>query len=84
MPVLDRFLRYVTFDTRADESLDNRARPRRDSSCCCDLLAGELRELGLTDVERDANGYLFATIPATPASPLQPSGFSRTSTRRPR
>ena len=64
MSVLDRFLRYVRIDTRADES----------SSTCPStpgqltlsrLLADELREIGLADVALDANGYLMATIPAT-------------------
>jgi tripeptide aminopeptidase len=63
MSVLDRFLRYVAIDTRAD-----------DASTTCPttpgqltllrLLADELRALPLSDVELDANGYLFATIPA--------------------
>ena len=40
-----------------------------------DLLARELRDLGLTDVERDANGYLFATIEATPGVAAPTIGF---------
>jgi tripeptide aminopeptidase len=64
MTVLDRFLRYVQVDTRADES---------SSSCpstpgqltLSAMLADELRAIGLTDVSLDANGYLMATIPAT-------------------
>jgi tripeptide aminopeptidase len=64
MSVLDRFLRYVQIDTRADES---------SSSCpstpgqltLVTLLAEELRGIGLTDVSLDANGYLMATIPST-------------------
>jgi tripeptide aminopeptidase len=64
MTVLDRFVRYVQIDTRADES---------SSSCpttpgqltLSRLLAGDLREIGLRDVDLDENGYLMATIPAT-------------------
>jgi len=64
MSVLDRFLRYVQIDTRADES---------SSSCpstpgqltLLTLLAEELRGIGLTEVSLDANGYLMATIPST-------------------
>jgi tripeptide aminopeptidase len=64
MAVLDRFLRYVIIDTRADEG----------SSTCpstpgqlvlLQLLEAELRALGLTEVDLDSNGYLFATIPST-------------------
>ena len=70
MNVLDRFLRYVTIDTRAD-----------DSSQTCPTTAGqlemmrlleaELRAIGVSDVSIDANGYLMGTIPATaPQAPV--------------
>jgi tripeptide aminopeptidase len=63
MSVLDRFLRYVRIDTRADD---------RSPTCPStpgqlvlqQLLERELGEIGL-DVELDPNGYLMATIPAT-------------------
>jgi tripeptide aminopeptidase len=68
MPALDRFLRYVQVDTRADE---------RSTACPStpgqlqlqQMLAGELREAGVHDVEVDANGYLMATIPASSKKP---------------
>lgn len=64
MSVLDRFLRYVRIDTRADD---------RSTTCPTTpgqltlqrVLAGELRDAGLSDVHLDDNGYLMATIPAT-------------------
>jgi tripeptide aminopeptidase len=64
MTVLDRFLRYVRIDTRADD---------RSTSCPSTpgqmvlqtMLAAELREIGLTDLTLDENGYLMATVPAT-------------------
>jgi tripeptide aminopeptidase len=64
MSVLERFLRYVRIDSRAD-----------DSSQTCPttvgqlelqrLLERELRDIGVADVTLDDNGYLMATIPAT-------------------
>ncbi|HEY2431867.1 MAG TPA: peptidase T [Vicinamibacterales bacterium] len=65
MAVLERFLRYVRVDTRADD---------RSTTCPSTpgqmtlqrLLRDELRELGLAEVDLDANGYLMATVPATP------------------
>jgi tripeptide aminopeptidase len=74
MPVLDRFLKYVTIDTRADDSSTS-VPTTPGQLVLLDLLAGELRELGLTDVERDANGYLFATIPSTVNGPCPTIGF---------
>ena len=48
------------------------------------LLAGELRAIGLADVTLDEHGYLMATIPATTVTARcrDRSGSSRTWTRR--
>ena len=68
---LQRFLRYVTIDTRADES----------STTCPStpgqvemmrLLAAELRDLGLDDVVLDEHGYVMATVPASSPRPAVP------------
>lgn len=72
--VLDRFLRYVTVDTRADES-----QPGSPSSpgqlVLLDQLAAELRALGAADVSRDAHGYVMATVPATLPGRIPAVGF---------
>ena len=61
---LPRFLRYVRVDTRADEtSTTTPSTPGQ--SILMQMLAAELRELGLDDVVVDQHGYLMATIPAT-------------------
>jgi len=62
--VLDRLLRYVRVDTQS----------ARDRTGCPStpgqlelgrMLVEELREIGLGDAEQDAQGYVFATLPAT-------------------
>lgn len=61
---LERFLRYVRIDTRADES--SAASPSTPGQLVLlRLLESELRTLGLEDVVLDEHGYLMATIPAT-------------------
>ena len=63
---LERFLRYVTIDTRADDS--SSSTPSTPGQLeMMRLLASELRALGLADVELDEHGYLMATVPATSA-----------------
>jgi tripeptide aminopeptidase len=62
---LERFLRYVKVDTRAD-----------DASASCPstpgqlelarMLVSELREIGASDASVDANGYVMATVRASP------------------
>jgi tripeptide aminopeptidase len=74
MSVLDRFLRYVQIDTRADDS--STSCPSTPGQLVLQqLLAGELRDLGLTDVTLDENGYLMATIPATLTRDIPTVGF---------
>ena len=64
MTVLDRFLRYVTVDTRADES--SLSCPSTPGQLALQrLLADELRAIGLADVTLDEHGYLMVTIPST-------------------
>jgi tripeptide aminopeptidase len=60
----ERFLRYVTFDTRSDEA--SKIFPSTPGQLVLlRVLAGELRELGIEDVAMDDHGYVFATLPAT-------------------
>ena len=63
-PVLERFLRYVKYDTRADENSTTYPSTSKQLVLLRDL-ADELRALGLRDVEMDGHGYVTATIPPT-------------------
>jgi tripeptide aminopeptidase len=61
---LERFLRYVTIDTRSDEhSTSSPSTPGQLT--LLKLLVEELQGLGLTDASLDEHGYVMATIPAT-------------------
>jgi tripeptide aminopeptidase len=62
--VLDRFLRYVQYDTQSNESSSSYPSTASQLALLRDL-AGELREIGLVDVVMDEYGYVTATIPAT-------------------
>jgi tripeptide aminopeptidase len=63
-PVLERFLRYVRYDTQADESSTTYPSTSKQLVLLRDL-AGELRALGLRDAAMDDHGYVTATIPST-------------------
>src|SRR5688572_10583299 len=74
MPVLDRFLRYVTIDTRADErSSSSPSTPGQ--LVLMRLLVDELTAIGVQDATLDAHGYVMATIPATIAGDVPTIGF---------
>lgn len=62
--IVDRFLRYVTYDTQASENSDTYP-STPGQLVLLDLLAAELQALGLHDACRDEHGYVFATVPAT-------------------
>src|SRR5437762_2354398 len=74
MSVLDRFLRYVRVDTRADDA--SASCPSTPGQMTLQrLLADELRAIGVSDVELDDNGYLMATIPASARTEAPTIGF---------
>ena len=62
--VLERFLRYVAYDTQSDTRSDSYPSSAKQL-VLLDLLVSELKAIGLTDAARDPHGYVFATIPAT-------------------
>lgn len=65
--LLERFLRYVQIDTRADPA-SNTCPSTPGQWNLLRLLERELRELGAADVELTEHGYVLATIPATIAT----------------
>ena len=62
--VVERFLRYVTYDTQAAEGSSTYPSTAKQL-VLLDRLAEELRAIGLADVVRDTHGYVMATVPAT-------------------
>ena len=62
--VVERFLRYVTYDTQSDETSTTCPSTAKQLKLL-DQLVSELRTIGLKDATRDENGYVMATIPAT-------------------
>jgi tripeptide aminopeptidase len=73
--VLERFLRYVRYDTQSDESSDTYPSTEKQLVLLRDL-AAELQAIGLTDAAVDRHGYVMATVPATSSKPDVPAiGF---------
>ena len=68
---VERFLRYVTFDTQSSETSDTYPSTTKQLDLLR-LLVEELRALGLSDAGLDEHGYVMATIPATTTKPGVP------------
>jgi tripeptide aminopeptidase len=60
--VLERFLRYVRIDTQSDDRSTTSPSTEKQRNLG-ELLARELRELDLADVEFTKHGYVFASLP---------------------
>ena len=65
MTVLDRFLKYVSFDTRSDENSESFPSTAKQLVLGKEL-AKELEEIGLINVGLDENGYVYGFLPASP------------------
>lgn len=74
MDIVERFLKYVSFDTQSAE--DAGKTPSTDKQLkLAEYLKAELEGIGLTEVEMDANGYVYATLPANTDKPVPTIGF---------
>ncbi len=72
--VARRFLRYVQIDTQSDPESSSTPSTERQTHLSR-LLATELREAGLGDVELDEFGYVYGTVPARRADGVPPLGL---------
>ena len=74
MNLVERFLRYVSFDTQSDENSGVTPSSAKQM-VFAQYLKGELEALGLEDIELDDNGYLYATLPANTDKDVPTIGF---------
>lgn len=73
--LLDRFLRYVSVDTTAqDEAGIYPSSPGQRT--LGQMVLSEMQELGLQDTEQDAHGLVYATVPATQDGDLPVVAFN--------
>ncbi len=68
MNVLDRFLKYVSFDTQSDEESPTCPSTNKQKLLGAALVE-EMLEMGISDAYMDANGYVYGTVPGDPALP---------------
>ena len=74
MTLVERFLKYVSFDTQSSE--ETGTTPSTPGQMVfAKYLKEELEALGLEEVTLDDNGYLFATLPANTDKEVPVVGF---------
>ncbi len=74
MTAIERFLKYVTFDTQSDESTGVTPSTKKQM-VFAEYLKSELEAMGLDDITLDDNGYLFATLPSNVDREVPVIGF---------
>ncbi len=74
MEVVERFLKYVSFDTQSSEETGTTPSTEKQRRLAV-YLRDELRAIGMTEVEMDEWGYVYATLPANTGRPLPTIGF---------
>ncbi|MBR4929264.1 MAG: tripeptide aminopeptidase PepT, partial [Bacteroidaceae bacterium] len=72
--LVNRFLKYVSFDTQSCEDAQGCPSTQKQFALA-EYLVQELQELGLTEVEMDSHGYVYATLPANTDRPVPTIGF---------
>ena len=66
--VIDRFLKYVSFDTQSNE--DSETCPSTDKQRVLGAaLVEEMLAMGITDAHMDADGYIYGSVPGDPKLP---------------
>lgn len=66
--VIDRFLRYVAFDTQSDEaseSCPSTAKQKLLGQC----IVNDMLKMGIADAHMDAHGYVYGTVPGDQSLP---------------
>ena len=74
MTIVERFLKYVSFDTQSDDASGVTPSTAKQF-VFAEYLKEELISIGMEDVELDELGYLYATLPANTDYPVPTIGF---------
>lgn len=64
--VVERFLKYVTYDTQSSDEAEGKSPSTQGQKEFARILLEELKEIGVEDIEFDEeHGYIYATIEGT-------------------
>ena len=66
--VVDRFLKYVSFDTQSDENSETCPSTAKQKLLGAALVE-EMLQMGIADARMDENGYVYGTVPGDPSLP---------------
>jgi len=67
-PVVERFLKYVSFDTMSDEFSETCPSTEKQKALGA-YLVEEMKAMGIEDARMDEHGYVYGTVPGDPQLP---------------
>lgn len=68
-PVVERFLKYVSYDTKSDEFSET-CPSTQSQKVLGNALVAEMKQMGITDAFMDSDGYVYGTVPGDPELPV--------------
>ena len=71
----ERFLKYVSFDTQSSEENEAQCPSTEKQMVLAAYLCDELKAIGMTEVEMDEHGYVYASLPANSDKQVPTIGF---------
>ena len=66
--VIERFLKYVSFDTQSDEFSESCPSTDKQKALGAALVE-EMKTMGIADARMDEHGYVYGTVPGDPSLP---------------
>ncbi|OFZ19201.1 MAG: peptidase T [Bdellovibrionales bacterium GWB1_55_8] len=69
--LVDRFLKYVRIHSASRDDVEDRFPSTPEQLEIAKVIEKDLREMGLSDIHLDENGYLFATLPSNLPEPAK-------------
>lgn len=69
MNVIERFLKYVAFNTQSDENSET-CPSTSNQKLLGAALVEEMRAIGIADARMDENGYVYGSVPGTAEGPV--------------
>lgn len=74
MSAVEKFLKYVTYDTRSEEDQENIPSTEKQFDLARELVE-EMKSMGIADARVDEHCYVYGTIPATTERKVPVLGF---------
>ena len=71
----ERFLKYVSFDTQSSEENEAQCPSTEKQMVLAAYVCDELKAIGMTEVEKDEHGYVYASLPANSDKQVPTIGF---------